>query len=91
MKLRTICSNTSRYERQCFSTTRVPKEGGGVTAATVYRKHKTKINNIRKFAAKFLGVGDMPKLSSGSTQVRDMKKQYIIRFLKIKHLVSFIV
>jgi len=65
---------------------------GGDTAATVYPKHETKINNIlRKFAAKFPGVGDMSKLPSGSTQVRDMKKPYIIRLWKIKHPVSFIV
>ena len=43
---------------------------GGVTAATVYRKQVTEINNISKFATKFLGVGDMSKLPSGLTQVR---------------------
>ncbi len=53
--------------------------GGGVTSATVYWKQETEINNIRKFAAKFPGVGDMSELPSGSTQVRDMMKLYIIR------------
>ena len=55
------------------------KKGGGFTSATVYRKQETEINNIHKFAAKFPGVGDMSKLPSGSTQVRDMMKPYIIR------------
>jgi hypothetical protein len=64
------------------------KKWEGFTAATVYRKQETEINNIRKFTAKFPGVGDMSKLPSGSTQERDIKKPYIIRLWKIQHPVS---
>jgi hypothetical protein len=64
------------------------KKGGSFTGATVYRKQETKINNIRKFAAKFPGVNNPSQLPSGSTQVRDMKKLYIIRLWKMKHPVS---
>ena len=48
------------------------------------------INNIRKFAAKFPGEGDMSKLPSGLTQVRDMMKPYIIRLWKLKHSVRLL-
>ena len=64
------------------------KKGGSFTGATVYRKQETEINNIRKFAAKFPGVNNPSQLPSGSTQVRDMKKPYIIRLWKMKHPVS---
>ena len=47
-------------------------------------------NNIHIFAAKILGVGDMSKLPSGSTQVRDMMKPYIIRIWKLKHPVRLL-
>ena len=57
---------------------RGPKGGGG-SSATMYWKQETEINNICKFAAKFPGVGDMSKLPSDLTQVRDMMKPYIIR------------
>jgi hypothetical protein len=66
------------------------KRGGGHCHNSV-SEHKTKINNIRKFAAKIPVVGDMSKLPSGLTQVKDMKKPYIIQLWKIKHLVSFVV
>ncbi len=64
------------------------QKGGSFTGATVYRKQETEINNIRKFAAKFPGVNNPSQLPSGSTQVRDMKKPYIIRLWKMKHPVS---
>ena len=48
------------------------------------------INNIRKFAAKFPGVGDMSKLPSSSTQVRDMMKPYTIWLWKLKHPVRLL-
>jgi hypothetical protein len=67
------------------------KKGGNITAATVYCKQEMEINNIRKFSAQFLGVGDMSKMPSGSTQVRIMKKPNIIRLCKIMHTVSLIV
>ncbi len=61
------------------------KKGGSFTGATVYRKQETEINNIRKFAPKFPGVNNPSQLPSGSTQVRDMKKPYIIRLWKLKY------
>ena len=66
------------------------KKKGGVTSATVYWKQETEINNIRKFAAKFPGVGNMSKLPSGSTQVRDMMKPYIIWLWTSKHPVRLL-
>ncbi len=59
------------------------KKGGSFTGATVYCKQETEVNNIRKFAAKFPGVNNLSQLPSGSTQVRDMKKPYIIRLWKL--------
>ena len=56
----------------------------------MYQKQETEINNIRKFAAKFPGVGDMSKLPSGSTQVRDMMEPHIIRLWKLKHPVRLL-
>jgi hypothetical protein len=64
------------------------KKGGRFTGATVYHKQEAEINNIRKFAANFPGINNPSKLPSGSTQVRDMKKPYIIRLWKLKHPVS---
>ena len=64
------------------------KKGGSFTGATVYCKQETEINNIRKVAAKFPGVNNPSQLPSGLTQVRDMKKPYIIRLWKMKHPVS---
>ena len=66
------------------------KGGGGFTGATVYWKQETEINNIHKFVDKFLGDGDMSKLPSGLTQVRDMMKLYVIWLWKIKHPVSLL-
>jgi hypothetical protein len=64
------------------------KKGGSFTGATVYCKQETEINNIQKFAANFPGVINPSQLPSGSTQVRDMKKPFIIRLWKMKHPVS---
>ncbi len=87
--LRTNYSKTSRYETQWVSTTNGPKGGGGFTYATMYWKQEKEINNIHKFAAKFPGVGDMSKLPSGLTQVREMTKPHITWLWKLKHLVRF--
>jgi hypothetical protein len=64
------------------------KKGWSFTGATVYRKQERETNNIRKFLAKFPGVNNPSQLLSGSTQVRDIKKPYMIRLWKLKHPVS---
>ena len=66
------------------------KKGVGFTSATMYWKQETEINNIRKFAAKFPGVGGISKLPIGSTQVRDMMEPYIIWLWKLKHPVRLL-
>ncbi len=53
--------------------------------------YKDQLNKLRKFAYKFLVVGSIYKLPSGTTQVNQMKLLLIIKLLKEKYPVSLLV
>ena len=55
-------------------------EGG-----TLWRKYKSELNEARKFALKFPGVGNLSKLPSGTAQLHQMKKPLIIKLWKEKY------
>jgi len=48
-------------------------EGG-----TLWRKYENELNEVRKFVLKFLGVGNLSRLPSGTTQLQQMKRPLII-------------
>ncbi len=48
-------------------------EGG-----TLWRKYENELNEIRKFALKFQGVGCLLRLPSGTAQLQQMKRPLII-------------
>jgi hypothetical protein len=55
-------------------------EGG-----TVWRKYESELNEVRKFALKFLSVGNLSRLPSGTAQLHQMKKPLIIKLWKEKY------
>jgi hypothetical protein len=55
-------------------------EGG-----TLWRKYESELNEARKFALKFLGIGNLSKLPSGTAQLHQMKKPLIIKLWKEKY------
>jgi hypothetical protein len=57
----------------------------------MWRYYKDQLNELRKFAYKFPGVGSISKLPSGTTQVNQMKLPLIIKLWKEKYLVSLLV
>jgi hypothetical protein len=56
-------------------------EGG-----TLWRKYKSELNEVRKFALKFPGIGNLSRLPSGTTQLQQMKHPLIIKLWKEKYL-----
>ena len=55
-------------------------EGG-----TLWRKDKSELNEVRKFALKFLGIGNLSKTPSGTAQLHQMKRPLIIKLWKEKY------
>ena len=55
-------------------------EGG-----TLWRKYENELNEVRKFALKFPGVGNLSRLPSGTTQLQQMKRPLIIKLWKEKY------
>ena len=56
-------------------------EGG-----TLWRKYENELNEVRKFALKFLGVGNLSRLpTSGTDQLQQMKRALIIKLWKEKY------
>ena len=55
-------------------------EGG-----TLWRKYKNELNEVRKFALKFPGVGNLSRLPSGTAQLQQMKRPLIIKLWKEKY------
>ena len=55
-------------------------EGG-----TLWRKHKSELNEVMKFALKFPGIGNLLRLPSGTAQLHQMKKPLIIKLWKEKY------
>jgi hypothetical protein len=52
---------------------------------TLWRKYESELNEVRKFALKFLGVGNLSKLPSRTVQLHQMKKPLIIKLWKEKY------
>ena len=50
-----------------------------LTGETLWRKMEREMTDIKTFASKFPGINCPSKLPSGSTQLRHMKKPYIIK------------
>jgi len=55
-------------------------EGG-----TLWRKYENELNEVRKFALKFSGVGNLSRLPSGTAQFQQMKRPLIIKLWKEKY------
>jgi hypothetical protein len=55
-------------------------EGG-----TLWRKYENELNEVRKFALKFPGVGNLSRLPSGTAQLQQMKRPLIIKLWKEKY------
>jgi hypothetical protein len=55
-------------------------EGG-----TLWRKYENELNEVRKFALKFPGVGNLSRLPSGTAQLQQMKHPLIIKLWKEKY------
>ena len=55
-------------------------EGG-----TLWRKYENELNEVRKFTFKFLGVGSLSRLPSGTAQLQQMKRPLIIKLWKEKY------
>jgi hypothetical protein len=55
-------------------------EGG-----TLWRKYENELNEVRKFALKFLGLGKLSRLPSGTVQLQQMKRPLIIKLWKEKY------
>ncbi len=55
-------------------------EGG-----TLWRKYENELNEVRKFALKFPGVGNLSRLPSGTAQLEQMKRPLIIKLWKEKY------
>ena len=55
-------------------------EGG-----TLWRKYENELNEVRKFALKFLGVSNLSRLPSGTAQLQQMKCPLIIKLWKEKY------
>ena len=55
-------------------------EGG-----TLWRKYENELNEVRNFALKFPGVGNLSRLPSGTTQLQQMKRPLIIKLWKEKY------
>ena len=51
----------------------------------MWRKYKTELNEVRKFALKFPGVGNLSRLPSGTAQLQQMKRPLIIKLWKEKY------
>ncbi len=52
---------------------------------TLWRKYESELNEVRKFTLKFLGVGSLSRLPSGTTQLQQMKRLLIIKLWKEKY------
>lgn len=59
-------------------------------SARMWRKYEDELNELRKFAYKFPGVGSLSELPSGTNQVREMKHPLIMRMWKEKYPVRSI-
>ncbi len=57
----------------------------------MWRYYEDQLNELRTFAYKFPGVGSISELSSGTTQVNQMKLPLIIKLWKEKYPVSLLV
>jgi len=55
-------------------------EGG-----TLWRKYENELNEVRKFALKFTGVGNLSRLPSGTAQLQQMKRPLVIKLWKEKY------
>jgi hypothetical protein len=44
-----------------------------------WRKYKNEINKLRKFSYNFLGVGSLAELPSGTAQLQQMKRSFLMK------------
>ena len=51
----------------------------------MWRKYETELNEVRKFALKFPGIGNLSRLPSGTAQLQQMKRPLIIKLWKEKY------
>jgi len=52
---------------------------------TLWRKYKNELNEVRKFALKFPGVGNLSRLPSRTAQLQQIKRPLIIKLWKKKY------
>jgi hypothetical protein len=54
----------------------------------LWRKYKNDLNEVRKFALKFPGIGSLSRLPSGTAQLQQMERPLIIKLWKEKYPVD---
>ena len=52
---------------------------------TLWRNYENELNEVRKFALKFPGIGNLSRLPSGTAQLQQMKRPLIIKLWKEKY------
>ena len=54
----------------------------------MWRYYENELNEVNKFAYKFLGVGNISQLPSGTNQLRQMRRSMVLKSWREKHPVS---
>ncbi len=54
----------------------------------MWRYYENELNEVNKFAYKFLGVGNISQLPSGTNQLRQMRRSMVLKIWREMHLVS---
>jgi len=63
---------------------------GEMNAENLFRKYESEMTNLKKFAYKFPGVGDLSKLPSGTAQLQQLKRPVVRKLWVQKFPVSFV-
>jgi hypothetical protein len=63
---------------------------GEMNAENLLRKYESEMTNLKKFAYKFPGVGDLSKLPSGTAQLQQLKRPVVMKLWVQKFPVRFI-
>jgi hypothetical protein len=63
---------------------------GEMNAENLFRKYESEMTNLKKFAYKFPGVGDLSKLPSGTAQLQQLKRPVVRKLWVQKFPVSLV-
>jgi hypothetical protein len=57
----------------------------------MWRYYKNELNEVKKFAYKFLGVANISQLPSGTNQLWQMRRSMVLKLWREKHPVSSVI